>query len=120
MMKNLSPEEQRQFHDQMVLPLFANRRDKGHDYLQRFDKESFTIITDVCDNFSKSKLKTYFKKPVLSFLFVWFSQHKEGKEFALEKFRSYNKRVKGYSAEMIKGIKLYGDQALKSLQNDNK
>lgn len=87
-MKTLSPEEQREFQDQLVLPIFANRRDKGHEYLQRFDKEKFTVVTDVCDNFSKSKLKTYFDRPVLAFLFVWFSKSKEGKEFALNKFKS--------------------------------
>ena len=92
----------------MALPIFANRRDKGHHYLKRFETEAFKIVSDVCDLFSKKKLKAYFNKPVLAFLFVWFSKSKDGKAFAIDKFRSQNKTMKGYTAEMIKGINSYG------------
>lgn len=84
----MTSEQQRQFLDELVLPLFANRRGKGHAYLDRFALEDFKVVNDVMDNFAAERMKAYFRKPTLAFLFVWFNRSKEGKKFALDKFTS--------------------------------
>lgn len=111
LMKTLTQHEQRQFLDQLALPLFANRRDKGHAYLSGFKTQDFEVVTDVCDNFASGKMKTYFEKPTLAFLFVWFNKSAEGKNFAKNKFTKQNKRVSGYIDDMRKGIAYYAGEA---------
>ena len=50
---SLNVDELQQFIDELHLPLFSHKREKCLPFLKRFNKKDFTIITDVCDNFSK-------------------------------------------------------------------
>ena len=50
---SLNVDELQQFIDELHLPLFNHKREKCLPFLKRFNKQDFTIITDVCDNFSK-------------------------------------------------------------------
>ena len=107
--------------DELILPIFAHRKNKDLPYLKRFDKEYFTIVTDACDSFSEQKMNLYFDKPTLAFLFVWYSKSTEGKEKARKKFEMQNKtEAQQYVDEMLSGIKQYGENALNFLYRNKK
>ena len=66
-------------------------------------------------------MRTYFERPTLAFLFVWFSfKSEEGKEFATKKFKSQrqHKEYKGYIELMMEGIVRIGYKALECLRED--
>ena len=123
MMETLTPSERRQFLDELVLPIFAHRRGKNLVYLKRFSQDTFTLVTDVCEGYSDWKMRTYFERPTLAFIFVWFSfKSVEGKDFAQKKFKSQrqHKEFKGYIESMMKGIETFGYKALECLREDDK
>ena len=86
--ETLTKSERRQFLDELVLLIFAHRRKKGLPYLERFPKDVFKIVTDVCESFSDKFLQVYFEVPTLAFLFVWFAEKSEdGRKFAEKAFK---------------------------------
>ena len=76
------------FLDQLVLPLYCSRSQKTkgkHPYLDDFEEDSFDVVRDVCDSYSEIKMRAYFEKPTLAFLFIWFSN--KGKKFVNKKLK---------------------------------
>ena len=47
--------------------------------MARYDTRSFELVSDVCDKWSDDRVVKYFEKPTLAFMFVFFSQCREGK-----------------------------------------
>ena len=62
-----------QFLFELVLPLFAHKKDKPISFIKHYKRDQFEIVNDVCENFSDVKLNAFFAKPTLAFLFFWFS-----------------------------------------------
>ena len=56
---------------QLVLPVFAHRRDKNLSYLADCEKEGFEIVASVCDQWSEEKMDKFFSRPILAFMFAW-------------------------------------------------
>lgn len=50
--ETLTNQERRQLFDEMVLPIFAHRKNKGLEYLKRYPKEVFTVVNEVCEAYS--------------------------------------------------------------------
>ena len=124
MLKILTAAEQRQFKDELVLPIFAHKRTKGLPFLTRFKEADFEVVTSVCEGYSDEKARAYLKLPTLAFIFAWFSYaSKEGHEFARKKFGKKEgipkSLVELYIKLMTKGIKKFGSDSLTQLESDN-
>ena len=79
----LSEFQQVEFLKFLVLPLKVHRRGKDLPCLRRYNiNENADIITKVQDSFSEAHLNAYFSKPVLAFLFAWFSTNEVARAMA--------------------------------------
>ena len=88
-MAELDIQHQETFLYQLGLNIFVNKRGKGHSFLEKYETKDFELVTNVCDNYSKSRMEDYFQKPGLAFQFIWFAKSEEGKAYAREKFTKY-------------------------------
>ena len=62
--------------------------------MARYDTESFDIVNDVCSKWmSDERISKYFEKPTLAFMFVFFSECREGKQFRSNQIEKHAKNT---------------------------
>lgn len=91
LLEKMSEQEQYQFIELIKLVVHSHRHNKNDVFLKELIVD-FGVVRDTMYKYSKQAQNTFFDVPVLSFLFIVFTQSEKAKKTAKEKFKGKEER----------------------------
>jgi hypothetical protein len=111
--ESLSDALRQEFIELLKLLVFSHRHNKNDAFLQN-PVVDFAIVREPMYKYSRTAQEKYFDYPTFSFLFAWFANSPQARQFSEAKFAENNDSR--YPARMFEEITLLGSESLKHLR----
>ena len=97
--------------DELMLPIFGHFKAKEYSFLKHIKNSDFDTVRDVCNEYSRKKLGYLFVRPVMAFIFIWFAEAEEPRNYLRKTLLSKQSKVKDHVDFMMKDIRNLGRKA---------